>query len=92
MIWNIFLSKWNISCLFSRSGLAEPIDVANHVCMTRQALNKKFNISIGRSIHREITRFRMNIARKFLTETNMSISEIAYKRASCLLFHGLSAV
>jgi LacI family transcriptional regulator len=54
-------------------------DVVKHVCMTRQTLNKKFQKTLGRSIHSEITRLRINIARKLLIETNMSVSDISYK-------------
>jgi LacI family transcriptional regulator len=58
---------------------AQVSDITRHVCITRQALNRKFHKTIGRSIHREITRLRINVARKLLIETNMSVSDIAYK-------------
>jgi LacI family transcriptional regulator len=67
---------------YIRANTLKPVqvnDVARHACMTRQALNKKFHKTIGRSIHSEIARLRINFARKLLIETNMSVSDISYK-------------
>jgi len=66
---------------FIRAHCREPIqvsDVTDAVAMTRQGLNKKFNRILGRSIHAEIARFRMDMIIRLLLGTDMSISEIAY--------------
>lgn len=65
---------------FIRSAIQRPLqveDVAEHVSMTRQGLNKKFNKSIGRSIHDEIALARIHYVKRLLIETNMTVSDIA---------------
>ncbi len=52
-------------------------DVADHIAMTRQGLNKKFHQILGRPINVEIKRVRIQQIIRLLIETGMNISEIA---------------
>ena len=52
-------------------------DVADAAAMSRRTLQKKFQESLGRSVHQEIRRARTDEIARVLLETNLSISEIA---------------
>lgn len=52
-------------------------DVVQAVALSRRVLEKRFRASLGRSIHNEIRRVRMDLASRMLKETNMSVSQIA---------------
>jgi LacI family transcriptional regulator len=51
--------------------------VAFSVALTRRVLEKKFRSELGRSIHEEIVRIRMEFVARMLLESNMSIANIA---------------
>jgi LacI family transcriptional regulator len=52
-------------------------DVGRAVGVSRRALQERFRQVLGRSIHDEIVRIRMETACRMLVETNMSVSEVA---------------
>lgn len=52
-------------------------DVANSVAISRRELERRFRRIIGRSIHSEIRRIRVEEIAAMLSETNLSISHIA---------------
>lgn len=54
-------------------------DVVTRTTISRKALYQRFNKAIGRSIHEEITRTRMDKFSQLLQDTDMTISEIAHK-------------
>ncbi len=65
---------------FIRRHAAEPIqvgDVLKSVPLSRRALQKRFRSILNRSIHDEISRIRTEQVAVMLTETNLSISQIA---------------
>ena len=51
--------------------------VAEAVAVSRRTMQLKFKRYLGRSIHEEITRVRVNHVARLLVETTMSISQIA---------------
>lgn len=52
-------------------------DVAAAVGLSRRMLHNRFKQAIGRSIHDEIKRVRIQQAIRMLVETNMTVTEIA---------------
>lgn len=54
-------------------------DVIDHVSSSRRVLQQRFRKVIGRSIHDEIVRFRMEQVARMLLQTNLSLSQIAIK-------------
>ena len=52
-------------------------DVLREVPLTRRVLDNLFRKFLGRTSHQEITRVRINRVKELLTETDLSISEIA---------------
>lgn len=52
-------------------------DVASAVGMSRRSLYKKFQQTLGRSVHKEITRVRIEQISKMLLETHLPVSQIA---------------
>jgi len=52
-------------------------DVAAAVGLSRRMLHNRFKQAIGRSIHDEITRVRIQQVIRMLVETNMTVTEIA---------------
>lgn len=66
-------------------------DVAAAVGLSRRMLHNRFKQAIGRSIHDEITRVRIQKAIRMLVETNMTVTEIAltmgYSGAEKLIRH-----
>lgn len=53
--------------------------VAEAVAMSRRNLHRRFMKSLGRSVHEEIRRARVELVVQMLLETNMTISQIAYE-------------
>ncbi|TWU63278.1 xylose operon transcription regulator XylR [Crateriforma conspicua] len=67
----------------------DPIQVENvvrHVDLSRRNLEIRFQDSVGRTMHQELQRVRLERAKQFLTETNIAIPEVAeavgYRTAS----------
>ncbi len=52
-------------------------DVAEHVCLSKRALQLRFKNALGYSVHERIKKEKINRMAELLTETNMSIIEIA---------------
>ena len=52
-------------------------DVAEHVCLSRRALQLRFKNALGYSVHERIKKEKINRMAELLTETDMSIIEIA---------------
>jgi LacI family transcriptional regulator len=53
-------------------------NVVDHVSISRRVLEKRFRGILGKSIHDEIRRVRVELIVKMLTETHMTIAEIAH--------------
>lgn len=67
---------------FIQANSAEMIrvdDVVNATPLSRRLLERRFRQTLGRSILKEIQRVHIKSAVKMLVETDMSISQIAYK-------------
>jgi LacI family transcriptional regulator len=54
-------------------------DVANAIGLSRRALYKRFKKVVGYSVYEEIKRVRMEQIAKFLIETDLSVSQIAFR-------------
>ena len=54
-------------------------DVAAHVAISRTVLKRRFRTLLGRSVHEEIVRVRINRARELLAQTDMPIRQVAVK-------------
>lgn len=54
-------------------------EIANQLCISRRALQMKFQKALGRSVHEEIIRVHLEIAKTLLIETNLSIEKIALR-------------
>ena len=54
-------------------------DVADHVGINRRSLERRFRKILDKSVYDEIKRLRIETMSKMLTETDIPISEIAYK-------------
>ena len=52
-------------------------DVAEHVCLSKRALQLRFKNALGYSVHERIKKEKINRMAELLTETKMSIIEIA---------------
>jgi len=65
---------------FIQNHVSEPIkveDLLNHVFVSRTLLERKFRAELGRTPLVEIRRQRVRLARQLLSDTGLSISEIA---------------
>jgi len=65
---------------FIRKHAKEPVqvgDVLNVVMVSRRSLERRFRRVLGRSVHDEIRRVRIEQVARMLMETNLSISQIA---------------
>jgi LacI family transcriptional regulator len=51
--------------------------IANHVCMSKRALQLKFHRVAGKSIHEEIIQAHFDCAKALLIETNLPVDEVA---------------
>jgi LacI family transcriptional regulator len=76
---------------FIQDHASEPIvvpDIVNEVMISRRALELRFRREIGRTLHAEIRRVRLERASRLLVETNMPITQVArasgFRRASYL--------
>jgi len=52
-------------------------DVARHLPLARRSLERRFRQLVGHTIHEEITRCRLERARRLLAGTHLSVQEIA---------------
>jgi len=52
-------------------------DVVQHVGLSRRGLEIRFHRAVGRSIHDEIQRVRLDRAKRFLLESDLSIPKVA---------------
>lgn len=69
-----------IGLRFIREHVTEPIqvtDVANAVSLSRRALQQRFKNALGRPVHEEIKRARIDRMARMLVSTNLSINEIS---------------
>jgi LacI family transcriptional regulator len=65
---------------FIRSRACEGIDVGavcRHVCRSRSALEPRFKLILGRTVHNEIQRVRLGRVRELLATTDLPIKQIA---------------
>jgi LacI family transcriptional regulator len=65
---------------FIRSQAVEPIqveDVVRHLAMSRRTLEVRFQSVVGRTVHAELHRVRMERARRLLMETDLPIPTVA---------------
>jgi LacI family transcriptional regulator len=62
-------------------------DVTREAGISRRGLETRFQTVLGRSIHAEIQRVRLQIAKQFLIETNLSVERIAALTGFCSLSH-----
>ena len=54
-------------------------EVAEAVAMSRRNLHRRFMKTLGRTVHEEIGRVRVELVVRMLLETDMTISQIAYE-------------
>jgi two-component system response regulator YesN len=54
-------------------------DVAHHTCLSPNYLSQLFKQETGKSFLEHLTLFRVAAAKKLLVQSNLTISEIAYK-------------
>ena len=59
--------------------MIQPSDVAATVACSRRALDRKFLRFFDRTIHAEIKRRRVEHVAKMLVDTDLTVSEIAFK-------------
>ena len=52
-------------------------EVCREIALSRSTLQRRFRALLGRTVHDEIVRVRLNRARQLLAETDMSIAKIA---------------
>jgi len=65
---------------FIQDNAARPIgvmDVVDHVGVSRRALELRFQRILGRSMNREIQQARLERAKRLLTETDLSVAQVA---------------
>ena len=65
---------------FIHDHASEPIqvdDVVRHVALSRRNLEIRFQNVVGRTLHAELQRVRMERARRFLLETDLTIPKVA---------------
>ena len=54
-------------------------DVVRHVSLSRRVLESRFKKVLGRSPHEELTRLKLERIKELLTETDLSLAEIAQR-------------
>jgi LacI family transcriptional regulator len=67
---------------FIRENACQPIhvsDVVEHVAISHTALKERFRQWVGRTVHEEITRARMDEAKRLLAATDLSLRQIAHR-------------
>ncbi|MCX7935340.1 MAG: substrate-binding domain-containing protein, partial [Planctomycetota bacterium] len=52
-------------------------DVANALGVNRRTLERRFAKQVGRSLHQELTRLRIEISRRLLSETDLPMPDVA---------------
>lgn len=65
---------------FIRQNCNKPLqveDIADHICISKRTLQMKFQKALGASIHEEIIKAHVEVAKTLLIETNLSIENIA---------------
>lgn len=75
---------------FIRAGSHRPMrvnDVVKHVLISRSGLEKKFRGTLGRTPLEEIQRVHLERARELLTETDLSLPEVAERSGLLNAFH-----
>jgi len=60
----------------ARRAIAVP-HVVKHTDLSRRTLERRFQDAVGRSVHDEITRCRMERAKRLLLETDLSVAAVA---------------
>jgi LacI family transcriptional regulator len=73
---SIVAQAMDFICSHSRE-LIQVDDVAQAVCISRSVLDKRFSRALGRGVQKEIRRLRTEEIARMLTETDMSITQIA---------------
>jgi LacI family transcriptional regulator len=58
-------------------------DIAEHVCLTRRTLERRFRKSTGRSLQDEVKRIRIERATQLLVETELKLPQIAAATGFC---------
>lgn len=53
-------------------------DVAAHVGLNRRSLERRFRQVLGKTVHEQIKQVRIDLMSRFLAETDVPVSEIAY--------------
>jgi len=61
---------------FNRIGVA---DVARHAALSRRSLERRFRTALGRSVHQELLRLRVEHAKALLQETDLKLGVIAVR-------------
>jgi LacI family transcriptional regulator len=67
---------------FIRAHACEPIsveDVIAEVPLSRRRLEQRFQAAMGHTLHKEITRVRLDRAQQLLAETNLSVVDVAHQ-------------
>jgi len=67
---------------YIRANCSSPLqveDIADHICISKRTLQMKFQKALGRSIHDEIIKAHVEVAKALLIETNLSIENIALR-------------
>jgi LacI family transcriptional regulator len=67
---------------YIRSHCGAPLqveDIADHICISKRTLQMKFQKALGRSIHEEIIKAHVELAKALLIETNLSVETIALR-------------
>ena len=54
-------------------------DIADYICISKRTLQMKFQKDLGRSIHEEIIKSHVEVAKTLLIETNLSIENVALR-------------
>ena len=65
---------------FLHDHAAEPIgvsDLVNHLMISRRGLEIRFHKTVGRTIHEELQRVRLDRAKRLLLETDLPIPRVA---------------
>ena len=61
-------------------------DIVNYACLSRRNMELRFRKAIGRSVHYEIRRMRIEAISRVLLETNIPIYQIAVPEENFFLF------
>jgi len=67
---------------YIRKNSGQPLqveDIADQICISKRTLQMKFQKALGTSIHEEIIKAHVEVAKTLLIETNLSIEDIALR-------------